>query len=145
MRRLYDTSALVAALLVEHPNHERAFPELELARRGEVQGYLSTHTLAELYAVITRLPTPLKVLPEEAQALIADLLEYLTPVSLLPEEYQGAIARMAKFQLTGGGIFDGLIAQAALKVRADRLITFNPKDFTRLGKEVASIVKVPHE
>jgi len=46
---------LVAALLVEHPNHSRAFPELELARRGEVQGYLSTHTLAELYILADRL------------------------------------------------------------------------------------------
>lgn len=110
MRELYDTSVLVAALLVEHPNHGSAFPQLELARRGEVQGYLSTHTLAELYAVITRLPQPLKVLPEEAQVLIADLLEYLIPVSLLPEEYQSAIARMAKFQLTGGGMFDAIIA-----------------------------------
>jgi len=143
VRVLYDTSVLVAALLVEHPNHDRAFPELELAKRGEVQGYLSTHTLAELYAVMTRLPQPLKVLPEEAQALITDLIQYLTPVSLLSEEYQSVIARMVKFQLTGGGIFDALIAQAALKVQADCLITLNPKDFTRLGEEVATIVKVP--
>lgn len=145
MRVLYDTSVLVAALLVKHPNHNRAFPELELAKRGKVQGYLSTHTLAELYAVMTRLPQPLKVLPEEAQALISDLMEYLTPVSLLPEEYHSAIAEMVKFQLIGGGIFDALIAQAALKAKVDCLITLNPKDFTRLGEEVATMVKVPPE
>ncbi len=145
MRVLYDTSVLVAALLVEHPNHDRAFPELESARRGEIQGYISTHTFAELYAVMTRLPKPLKVLPEEAQALIADLIEYLTPVSLLPEEYESVVARMVKFRLTGGGIFDALIAQAALKVEVDYLITLNPKDFTRLGEEIATIVKVPPE
>ncbi|WP_235620719.1 hypothetical protein [Halothece sp. PCC 7418] len=92
---------------------------------------------------MTRLPQPLKVLPEEAQALITNLIQYLTPVSLLSEEYQSVIARMVKFQLTGGGIFDALIAQAALKVQADCLITLNPKDFTRLGEEVATIVKVP--
>jgi predicted nucleic acid-binding protein len=135
---------LVAALIVEHPNHESAFSQLKLARQGEVKGYLSTHTLAELYAVMTRLPQPLPVLPSQAQTLIADLLHYLTPVALLPEEYQSAIARMTKFQLTGGGIFDALIAQAALKIRADRLITFNPKDFIRLGEEVATIINVPH-
>ena len=70
-------------------------------------------------------------------------MEYLTPVPLLPEEYHRAIAGMVKFQLTGGGIFDALIAQAALKVKVDYLITLNPKDFTRLGEEVATIVKVP--
>jgi predicted nucleic acid-binding protein len=94
---------------------------------------------------MTRLPQPVKVFPEEAQALIADLMEYLTPVSLLPEEYHSAIAGMVKFQLTGGGIFDALIAQAALKAKVDCLITLNPKDFTRLGEEVATIVKVPSE
>jgi hypothetical protein len=40
-----------------------------------VQGYLSTHSLAELYSVITRLPLPLRVAPDEAEAVIMDLLE----------------------------------------------------------------------
>jgi predicted nucleic acid-binding protein len=101
--------------------------------------------LAELYAVMTRLPQPVKVLPEEAQALITDLMEYLSPVSLLSAEYESAIAGMVKFQLTGGGIFDALIAQAALKAKVDCLITLNPKDFTRLGEEIAPIVQVPPE
>jgi predicted nucleic acid-binding protein len=52
---------------------------------------------------------------------------------------------MVKFQLTGGGIFDALIAQAALKAKVDCLITLNPKDFTRLGEEIAPIVQVPPE
>ena len=43
----------------------------------------------------------------------------------------------------GGVIFDAVIAQAALKVEVDQLITFNPKDFRRLGEDVAVLVKVP--
>lgn len=66
MKVLYDTSVLIAALLVEHANHALAFPQLELARRGEVKGYISTHSLAELYSVMTRLPQPLRVFPNEA-------------------------------------------------------------------------------
>ncbi|AFY88033.1 MAG: tRNA(fMet)-specific endonuclease VapC [Chroococcidiopsis cubana SAG 39.79] len=143
MKILYDTSVLIAALLVEHTSHNLAFPKLELARRGEVKGYISTHSLAEIYAVITRLPQPLRVLPAEAEVAIADLLEYLEPVPLLTQEYQKAIALMTTQKLGGGGIFDAVIAQAALKVEADCILTLNPKDFTRLGDEIAVRVQMP--
>jgi hypothetical protein len=37
----------------------------------------------------------------------------------------------------------GLIAQAALKVSADRILTLNPGHFTRLDPAIAQIVQVP--
>lgn len=46
MKVLYDTSVLIAALLVNHPNHWLALPKLEMAQRQEVHGYVSTHTLS---------------------------------------------------------------------------------------------------
>lgn len=143
MKVLYDTSVLLAALLVEHANHGLAFPQLELARQGTVQGYLSTHSLAELYSVMTRLPPSLRVLPDEAEAVIVDLLDYLEPIPLLAAEYQQAIRQMVELRLVGGGIFDAIIAQAALKAGVEQLLTFNPKDFTRLGDRIASLVQVP--
>lgn len=45
MKVLYDTSVLVPALLSAHSNHLAAFSQLEMAKQGEVQGYLSTHSL----------------------------------------------------------------------------------------------------
>lgn len=143
MKVLYDTSVLIAALLVEHSNHAAALSKLELARLGEVQGYLSTHSLAELYSVMTRLPPPLRVTPGEAVVILADLTEYIEPVPLVANDYQRAIALMAKLNLPGGGIFDAVIAQAALKASVDRLMTFNAKDFVRLGQEIAALVQVP--
>jgi predicted nucleic acid-binding protein len=143
MKVLYDTSILIAALLVQHSHHDLAFPKLELARRGEVKGYISTHSLAEIYAVITRLPQPLRVLPDEAESLIADLLSYLESVPLLASDYQKAIAAMRALSLAGGGIFDAVIAQAALQARVEQLLTLNPKHFTRLGDDIAVLVQVP--
>ncbi|NCS37416.1 MAG: type II toxin-antitoxin system VapC family toxin, partial [Microcystis aeruginosa G11-01] len=110
MKVLYDTSVLIAALLPEHSSHVVAFPFLKKAREGDVQGYLSTHTLAELYSVMTRLPEPLRVSPDEAQTVIADLLEYIEAVPLLAKDYQAAISQMVALKLAGGGIFDALIA-----------------------------------
>ena len=42
-------------------------------------------------------------------------------------------------------MYDAVIAQAALKAKVDRLVTLNPKDFVRLGDEVAEIVYVPED
>jgi predicted nucleic acid-binding protein len=140
---LYDTSVLIAALLVRHTNHAIALPSLERARLREVQGYLSTHSLAELYSVMTRLPKPLSVLPDEAVATLADLTTYLEPVPLVAADYQGAIALMAGLKLPGGGVYDAVIATAAVKVEVDFIITLNPKDFVRLGEAIAALVQVP--
>lgn len=143
MKALYDTSVLIAALLVEHSNHTPALSKLELARRREVQGYLSTHSLAELYSVMTRLPPPLRVTPREAVVILADLTNYVEPVPLIANDYQRAIGLMEQLNLPGGGIFDAVIAQAALKAGVDHLITFNAKDFVRLGAEISALVQVP--
>ncbi len=50
---------------------------------------------------------------------------------------------MVQLDLPGGGIFDTLIAQAALEINASQLLTLNPKHFTRISPTVANLVKVP--
>jgi hypothetical protein len=64
-------------------------------------------------------------------------------VPLLSNEYLALIAQMVALNLPGSGIFDALIAQAALKVDAGILLTLNPKHFTRLGEVIANLVQVP--
>ena len=57
MNVLFDTSVLVAARVAAHPAHRRARPWLRRAKGGEVGFLVAAHTLAERYAVLTRLPT----------------------------------------------------------------------------------------
>lgn len=56
MKVLFDTSVLVAAMVESHPGHRRALPWLQGAKSGRVTFLVTAHTLAELYAVLTRLP-----------------------------------------------------------------------------------------
>jgi predicted nucleic acid-binding protein len=140
---LYDTSVVFAALISSHPNHSACFTALDKSRSGEVQGFFSTHSIAELYSITTRYPIQPKTSPQEAAELIIDLTTYLTLITLTPQIYQSAIAKMVELNLPGGGIFDMLIAQAALEVKADRLLTLNAKHFIRIGEPVTSIVHVP--
>ena len=70
MKFFLDTSVLVAALVRRHPQHVRGFSVFRSVVEGEHEGYISTHTLAEFYAVITRLPVRPAVQSSEAMLMI---------------------------------------------------------------------------
>jgi predicted nucleic acid-binding protein len=143
MKALFDTSVLVAAFEVSHPRHSVCLPWLQRVQEKKIDGYLSTHTFAELYSVLTRLPVRPPISPAIAQRLIDENLHLFTAIPLAANDYQKAIACMVRLNLPGGGIFDALIAQATLKAEVDVLLTLNPSHFTRLGEDLAKRVQVP--
>ena len=143
MKVLFDTSVLVAALTVNHPKHSVCFSRLKAAESRQVQGFISTHSLAETYSVITRLPIQPRITPQQTQGIIIDILQYLEAIPLFVNDYQVAIMQMATLNFPGGGIFDALIAQAALKAEVAVILTLNPNHFTRLGNAIAHLVQVP--
>jgi predicted nucleic acid-binding protein len=49
---------------------------------------------------------------------------------------------MVSLNLPARGIYDGLIAQAALKAGVDVLLTLNPNNFTPLGEDVRQLVQL---
>ena len=67
---LFDTSVLVAAMLEEHPHHSKCFAWLQRVRSEEIEGFISTHSIAELYSVLTRFPRYPRINPELAQRLL---------------------------------------------------------------------------
>jgi predicted nucleic acid-binding protein len=140
MNVLFDTSVFVAAFEASHPRHSVCLPWLQRTQGKEISGYLSTHTFAELYSVLTRLPVRPAITPGTAQRLLDENLCLFVAIPLTAHYYQQAIACMVRLNLPGGGIFDALIAQAALKAEADVLLMLNPSHFTRLGKDLAQRV-----
>ncbi|HAZ48422.1 MAG TPA: VapC toxin family PIN domain ribonuclease [Cyanobacteria bacterium UBA11369] len=143
MKVLFDTSILVAALLEDHPNHTKSLFWLQRVLAGEIEGFVSNHTIAELYSVLTRFPRSPRISPGLAKRLISENLNRFDWVVLAADDYQETVDRMVGLNIAGGGIYDGLIAQAALKAGVDVLLTLNPDDFTRLGEEVAALVQMP--
>ncbi|NJM75172.1 MAG: type II toxin-antitoxin system VapC family toxin [Acaryochloridaceae cyanobacterium RU_4_10] len=143
MKVLFDTSVIIGALLPKHQSHSSCFIQLQTAQSGQIQGCLSTHSLAELYSVMTRMPVQPRMSPKEANTLLERCLQYLDAIPLDTADYQYAIAQMTALNLPGGGIFDALIARAALKASADRILTLNPGHFTRLDPAIARMTQVP--
>ena len=75
MKTLFDTSMIVAALVETHPMHERAFPWFKRSKAKEFELIIASHTLAELYAVLSTLPIKPRISPSVAWRLIHENIE----------------------------------------------------------------------
>lgn len=128
MRTLFDTSVLVAALVEQHPKHERALRWLSKAKMRKFEFFVSSHSLAELYAVLTTLPIKPKISTNIAWRLIKENIESKAKIiSLSPSEYSSVIKKLSNIGLSGGIVYDALIVEAAHKAKVERIFTLNCK------------------
>lgn len=136
MTILFDTSVLVAALVKAHPLHERAVSWLKRAKTGEMTMVISSHTLAELYAVLTTMPVSPRISPDMAWRLIHENIEKTaTVISMDAADYTETILRLKERGFSGGIVYDALIFFAAIKSKAATLLTLNAADFVRLKQQ----------
>ena len=144
MKILFDTSLIIAALVESHPMHIRAFPWLKKAKAEDFDLVVASHTIAELYAVLSSLPIKPRISPSVSWRLINENIVSLGKiVSLTPAEYSSTIRQISEFGLVGGIIYDALIAKAAQKSKVDRLLTLNLEHFTRVWPEGEKIISLP--
>jgi predicted nucleic acid-binding protein len=133
VRVLFDTSVLVAALVESHPSHRPAFAWIRRAKAREFTFLVASHTLAELYAVLSTLPVRPRIPPATAWRLVNENVEATADViALSAADYSRTLRDLAERGLSGGVIYDALVARAADKAKADRLLTLNPADFLRV-------------
>jgi predicted nucleic acid-binding protein len=137
----FDSSVLVPVFLDEHPHHPPSLAAFE--RTDRAHAACAAHTLAEVYATLTRMPGPQRADPDQALLLLDNIRDRFTIVALDAEEYCSAIADAAAQEITGGTIYDALIARCALKVKAKTIFTWNVEHFRRCGKEIAKRVRTP--
>jgi len=144
MKVLLDTSVLVAAMVEAHPDHERALPWLQRAKRKEVTAVVASHTLAELYAILTRLPLQPQISPVVAWQLIREnVLAALEVVPLLEDDYRAVLEHLSQTGIVGGSTYDALIVYAALKATVEQLVTLNVKDFRRVYPDLSELIVAP--
>ena len=101
-----DTSAAVPYLMLSHPAH--------LMTRQQVAGRtarLTTHSLAETYSVLTRLPGDARVRATDAAALLGANFE--DPVAPSSEVSGNLPAVLAPLGIAGGAVYDALVGLAA--------------------------------
>ena len=141
MKAFLDSSVLVAAFYTTHEHHSPSFELfVNLEKRSACT---AAHCLAEVYSTLTGMPGKERVGGDEALLFLGSIRERLATVTLEPDEYFKAIDGAAEAGVTGGGIYDAILGQCALKARAQSIYTWNVRHFKRLGPNVAGRVKTP--
>ena len=125
-----DSSILIAAVLAWHEHHAVSHREIERLARSDTAAIIPTHALLESYSVITRLPAPHRLHPDDARKLLqSSFQDWVTAPA--PEQIWAMIERMAPAEITGGAVYDALIVESALAAGADEIITWNVSHFQR--------------
>lgn len=133
MKALLDTSTLIAAMLPDHIHHTCALPWLSRAKSGAFDFVCSGHSLAEMYAVLTRLSRTPIIGPDEALRMIQEnVVSNAQVMTLSAGEYTLLIGSLARNQIIGGAVYDGVIARVAELADVDHLVTLNVADFQRV-------------
>jgi predicted nucleic acid-binding protein len=117
---------------------------LRKARSGDVELIISSHNPAELYSILTILPLSPRIAPATAVRLINDsVLPWTKVISLSASDYLTTIEELAGLGITGAAIYDALIARAAAKGGAEKLITLNAEHFKRVAPRMTDAVSEP--
>jgi predicted nucleic acid-binding protein len=130
----FDTTVLVAASEQSHPHFTQARAALLRVAAGQDKGFMGEHSIAEVFAALTRLPVQPRIHPVEAARIITEnILPHFEVVSLGKEDYLEAVNTMAAGGWSGAKIYDALLLCCASKSAAERIYTFNLGDFRQLA------------
>jgi predicted nucleic acid-binding protein len=124
-----DTSVLIAASDAADPRHPGS--RSLLAAATPATAACGAHTLAEVYAVLSRLPGGKKVRPEYAGLLVEQITARMTVVPLSAEDYAATLRETARMGLAGG------------KVDAERIYTWNVRHFRMVAPDLAERIVTP--
>jgi len=130
----FDTTVLVAASEQSHPHYAQARPALLRVAAGQDKGFMGLHSIAEVFAALTRLPVQPRIHPVEAVRIVSEnILPHFEVVSLGKEDYLEALNAMASGGWVGAKMYDVLLLCCAARCAVERIYTFNVGDFKQLA------------
>ena len=95
---------------------------------------MSMHSIAEVYASLTRLPVQPRIYPLEAVRIVTDnILAHFEVVSIGKGDYTEALNTVGSGGWSGAKIYDALLLRCAARCTVERIYTFNPGDFKQLA------------
>jgi predicted nucleic acid-binding protein len=135
---------LIAASSVAHGHHPQALAALRSLRNGENHGWMSQHSVAETYAILTSAPLTPRIQPGEALKILeSSILTLIGVVALTPQDYRDTIRDMAAGEWRSGRIYDALHLRCAEKQPIDRIYTFNVREFQQLAPHLRDKICAP--
>ena len=141
MKEFFDTSVLVAAFWRGHPQHDASLTLVSAANKRK--SACAAHTLAEVYSTMTALPVKDVIPPEHALLFVQETRDRFTIVTLSAGEYYKTIEQAAARGMVSGRIYDALLLQCAVKVKAETIYTWNLKHFRAIRLDAADRMRTP--
>lgn len=143
LKILFDSSVLIAAFVESHPKHKSALSFLMKAKNKEFQLFVSSHTILEIYSVLTSAPFKPKITPIIAKQLIENNVKNIAKIIYLTDEDSfNIVDKMFNSNFSGGIVYDAIVVECALKAKVDEILTLNSKDFLRLTDKMSIKVSV---
>jgi len=136
---LLDTSCLVAAACGWHRHHDATRREIGRRDAAGEKLVLAAHSLAEAFSVLTRLPEPHRLRPDDALALIEANWGKTRLVALEAPDYRATLRRCRDVGIGGGAVYDALIAACARKARVRTLVTWDLEGFERFLEDEPAV------
>jgi predicted nucleic acid-binding protein len=139
-----DTSVLISAVVQQHENHARSFSALDRVQNGRDEGFISGHSLAEMYAVLTRAPQPFRHSSEQAYLSIEENVVKHFKISVLSgTEYAALVKEAALAGIVGGTVYNAVILRCAIKSGAERVYTLNARHFQNIAPKSGAPEIIP--
>jgi predicted nucleic acid-binding protein len=136
-----DSSVLIPVFLAEHPHHSSSLRLYKQCQRDVA--FCASHSLAEVYSTLTRLPPKHRATPDEAIRFLESVYARFTFVSLDAGDYFACIREAAINRVSGGTVYDALIARCAVQAGVDQIFTLNTRHYQLLGADVAARIRTP--
>lgn len=130
---------LVPVFIEDHEHHERSLKVF--ANAYKTRDCCAAHSLAEVYATMTRLPGRNRLSGDQVLLFLENIRERLMLITLTGDEYHASIKEAAETGVIGGTIYDALIARCALKAKVDAIYTWNTRHFQQFGNAIVSRLK----
>ena len=115
MKAFFDTSVLVPVFYGNHLHHRASLQRF--IQFDKTIGCCGAHSLAEVFSSLTRMPGRHRISGEQAMLFIGSIRERLSTIALNGDEYAKALEGAAGRGITGGGIYDAMLARCAIKAR----------------------------
>ncbi len=126
MKYLIDTNVILDVLLKREPFYKSCASVLTLARRKEIELYVSASAITEIYYIANQALRD----KAEVKSLIVKLIKVVSVAGISEDEIQKALA------LPWKDFEDSVQYSVALLQKMDGIVTRNPKDYKEAEMKV---------
>ena len=142
MAFLCDTTLLFAASDAAHRHHRSSLAIVATAEPSTA--FLAAHSLAELYATLSGVPSPRMRRLDHVLEAVELASRRFTTVTLTTEDYLWVLRHVAVVGARSGQIYDALILKCAERAGVDTVYTWSVAHFERVAwPSMAGRVRTP--